>query len=102
MAPPDTSTGLLDNDRDLVVAYERTTRDVKFNARLCAFAKHWRWTITVASTVGQWHQLACAASSKRHLVPSPTDARQRIEVSRTDYNTERPHSALGQNARKVL
>lgn len=32
---------LLDNDRGLVVRYDRLTREVEFNARLHAFAKHW-------------------------------------------------------------
>jgi transposase len=32
---------LLDNDRGLVVRHDRATREVEFNARLHAFAKHW-------------------------------------------------------------
>jgi transposase len=34
---------LFDNDRGLVVRHDRTTREVEFNARLHAFAKHWRF-----------------------------------------------------------
>jgi transposase len=32
---------LLDNDRGLVAHHDRLTREVEFNARLHAFAKHW-------------------------------------------------------------
>jgi transposase len=32
---------LLDNDRGLVVRHDRATREVEFNGRLHAFAKHW-------------------------------------------------------------
>jgi transposase len=32
---------LLDNDRGLVARHDRVTREVEFNARLHAFAKHW-------------------------------------------------------------
>src|SRR5246500_4102827 len=32
---------LLDNDRGVVSRHDRTTREVEFNARLHAFAKHW-------------------------------------------------------------
>jgi transposase len=32
---------LFDNDRGLVVHHDRATREVEFNARLHAFAKHW-------------------------------------------------------------
>ena len=32
---------LLDNDRGLVARHDRVTREVEFNARLRAFAKHW-------------------------------------------------------------
>jgi transposase len=32
---------LLDNDRGLVAHHDRATREVEFNARLHAFAKHW-------------------------------------------------------------
>lgn len=32
---------LFDNDRGLVVHHDRVTREVEFNARLHAFAKHW-------------------------------------------------------------
>jgi transposase len=32
---------LLDNDRGLVARHDRETREVEFNARLHAFAKHW-------------------------------------------------------------
>jgi hypothetical protein len=32
---------LLDNDRGLVARHDRATREVEFNARLRAFAKHW-------------------------------------------------------------
>jgi transposase len=32
---------LLDNDRGLVAHHDRVTREVEFNARLHAFAKHW-------------------------------------------------------------
>jgi transposase len=32
---------LLDNDRGLVAHHDRVTREVEFNARLRAFAKHW-------------------------------------------------------------
>jgi transposase len=32
---------LLDNDRGLVARHDRLTREVEFNARLHAFAKHW-------------------------------------------------------------
>ena len=32
---------LFDNDRGLVVRHDRATREVEFNARLRAFAKHW-------------------------------------------------------------
>ena len=32
---------LLDNDRGLVSRHDRATREVEFNARLRAFAKHW-------------------------------------------------------------
>lgn len=34
---------LFDNDRGLVVRHDRLTREVEFNARLRAFAKHWRF-----------------------------------------------------------
>jgi hypothetical protein len=34
---------LFDNDRGLVVWHDRATREVEFNARLHAFAKHWRF-----------------------------------------------------------
>jgi transposase len=34
---------LLDNDRGLVVHHDRATREVEFNARLHAFAEHWRF-----------------------------------------------------------
>jgi len=34
---------LFDNDRGLVVRHDRATREVEFNARLHAFAKHWRF-----------------------------------------------------------
>src|SRR6185437_6639778 len=34
---------LFDNDRGLVVRHDRMTREVEFNARLHAFAKHWRF-----------------------------------------------------------
>src|ERR1700760_1608768 len=34
---------LLDNDRGLVVRHDRATREVEFNARLHAFAEHWRF-----------------------------------------------------------
>jgi transposase len=34
---------LLDNDRGLVVRHDRETREVEFNARLHAFARHWRF-----------------------------------------------------------
>ena len=34
---------LFDNDRGLVVRHDRATREVEFNARLLAFAKHWRF-----------------------------------------------------------
>jgi transposase len=34
---------LLDNDRGLVARHDRETREVEFNARLHAFAKHWRF-----------------------------------------------------------
>jgi transposase len=32
---------LFDNDRGLVVRHDRATREIEFNARLHAFAKHW-------------------------------------------------------------
>ena len=34
---------LFDNDRGLVVRHDRSTREVEFNARLQAFARHWRF-----------------------------------------------------------
>lgn len=34
---------LFDNDRGLVVRHDRATREVEFNARLHAFAHHWRF-----------------------------------------------------------
>jgi transposase len=34
---------LLDNDRGLVVRHDRATREVEFNVRLHAFARHWRF-----------------------------------------------------------
>jgi transposase len=34
---------LLDNDRGLVTRHDRLTREVEFNARLHAFAHHWRF-----------------------------------------------------------
>ena len=34
---------LFDNDRGLVVRHDRQTREVEFNARLHAFARHWRF-----------------------------------------------------------
>jgi hypothetical protein len=34
---------LFDNDRGLVVRHDRATREVEFNARLQAFARHWRF-----------------------------------------------------------
>ena len=34
---------LFDNDRGLVVRHDRTTREVEFNARLHAFARHWQF-----------------------------------------------------------
>jgi transposase len=34
---------LLDNDRGLVVRHDRETHEVEFNARLRAFARHWRF-----------------------------------------------------------
>ena len=34
---------LLDNDRGLVAHHDRVTREVEFNARLHAFAEHWRF-----------------------------------------------------------
>jgi hypothetical protein len=34
---------LFDNDRGLVVRHDRATREVEFNARLQAFAQHWRF-----------------------------------------------------------
>jgi transposase len=34
---------LFDNGRGLVVRHDRATREVEFNARLLAFAKHWRF-----------------------------------------------------------
>jgi transposase len=34
---------LFDNDRGLVVRHDRVTREVEFNARLQAFARHWRF-----------------------------------------------------------
>lgn len=34
---------LFDNDRGLVVRHDRETREVEFNARLHAFARHWRF-----------------------------------------------------------
>jgi hypothetical protein len=34
---------LFDNDRGLVVRHDRATREVEFNTRLHAFAKHWRF-----------------------------------------------------------
>jgi transposase len=34
---------LFDNDRGLVVRHDRMTREVEFNTRLHAFAKHWRF-----------------------------------------------------------
>lgn len=34
---------LLDNDRGLVARHDRLTREVEFNARLHAFAHHWRF-----------------------------------------------------------
>jgi transposase len=34
---------LFDNDRGLVVHHDRETREVEFNARLHAFARHWRF-----------------------------------------------------------
>ena len=34
---------LFDNDRGLVVRHDRATREVEFNARLLAFARHWRF-----------------------------------------------------------
>src|SRR6185312_13179330 len=34
---------LFDNDRGLVVRHDCATREVEFNARLLAFAKHWRF-----------------------------------------------------------
>jgi transposase len=34
---------LFDNDRGLVVRHDRATREVEFNARLHAFARHWRF-----------------------------------------------------------
>jgi hypothetical protein len=34
---------LFDNDRGLVVRHDRSTREVEFNARLLAFARHWRF-----------------------------------------------------------
>jgi transposase len=34
---------LFDNDRGLVVRHDRATREVEFNDRLHAFAKHWRF-----------------------------------------------------------
>ena len=34
---------LFDNDRGLVVRHDRSTREVEFNARLHAFARHWRF-----------------------------------------------------------
>ena len=34
---------LFDNDRGLVVQHDRSTREVEFNARLHAFARHWRF-----------------------------------------------------------
>jgi transposase len=34
---------LFDNDRGLVVRHDRATREVEFNARLHAFARHWQF-----------------------------------------------------------
>ena len=34
---------LFDNDRGLVVRHDRATREVEFNARLLAFARHWQF-----------------------------------------------------------
>jgi transposase len=34
---------LFDNDRGLVARHDRSTREVEFNARLLAFARHWRF-----------------------------------------------------------
>lgn len=34
---------LFDNDRGLVVRHDRETREVEFNPRLHAFARHWRF-----------------------------------------------------------
>jgi transposase len=34
---------LFDNDRGLVVRHDRQTREVEFNVRLHAFARHWRF-----------------------------------------------------------
>src|SRR3954453_3585635 len=34
---------LFDNDRGLVVRHDRSTREIEFNARLLAFARHWRF-----------------------------------------------------------
>lgn len=34
---------LFDNDRGLVVRHDRLTREVEFNERLHAFARHWRF-----------------------------------------------------------
>jgi transposase len=34
---------LFDNDRGLVVRHDRATREVEFNTRLHAFARHWRF-----------------------------------------------------------
>src|SRR5437867_11041782 len=44
---------LLDNDRGLVARHDRATREVEFNARLHAFAKHWGFGLTPVPPTGR-------------------------------------------------
>jgi transposase len=43
---------LLDNDRGLVAHHDRLTREVEFNARLHAFAKHWGFRPRACARIG--------------------------------------------------
>ena len=55
-----TTDVLIDNVRALVEHHDRETREVTFNARFKAFAKHWGW-----ATFRSWASLLVAWSDAK-------------------------------------
>ncbi len=112
---------LFDNDRGLVVRHDRSTREVDFNARLLAFARHWRFrpracapyrarskgrTGVVSATSRRTPLPAAASRAGRHWRPilptgcarSPTSGRMGPPVSgRSSDSHERKPARCGQS-----